>query len=595
MRPGDRVGDRFTVLAEARGEPDVARYRGADDAGEPVELLILRGRPSGPARAGFLDAHRRAARARDRALVATLAVLDDGVVARAPLEDATLADVRGPIAAGRVAAIGARLLPAVLAAGEAAHGALLPTDIGLDAAGAPVLAVRGRPFARISRDQQRFVAPEAFAGAVPDAAAALYGLGAALYRLATGQDPPPAHSGAAPPPSTLRRGVPPALDAAIARLMSPDPTARAGALPLLQEAATEVGDLRRDVLSDTRDGGREPRRDVPSSLVRRDTGGAFGVPGRRAAVIVPAGALSRLDPAARSALAGWAEVPESVLDTLIERELPLVVARVGDAGDARRQAEAIRASADAPVEVYAPSGGCGRLVLAGLAAAAGAAVATGLWVALGTAWGAVLPPLVLVAFVVFAAASWRQRSAVVRGAELIDDEQQRAAGAPELVRARQRIAALRRQLAAAELPAAAAADLRAGLREVEQQAEALGRAGQVAREALGRVDAHGMRTRLDGLVRTAARDPDAAAERDRVARAVADIEDLEQRDARARADLARLEAALDEVAAGLGPVGGGAGEWSADAIERLVRTTRLAREAVADTAAPARRPVPERE
>jgi len=163
MEVGSRIADRWQVVASATSEPSVARWRAVSlGTGEPVEILALQPPGAHPpaANQAFLDVHREVQRARDPALVRVHAVTWDGpvgLVVREPLEDATLDDVPGPLPPSQVAAIGARLLPAVLAAGTATGSALHAADIGIDAKGHPVLAPRGRPAARVGPEDTRWV------------------------------------------------------------------------------------------------------------------------------------------------------------------------------------------------------------------------------------------------------------------------------------------------------------------------------------------------------------------------------------------------------------------------------------------------------
>lgn len=593
MKTGDRVGD-WQIVAEAPGEPDVARFRAVDTrTGEPVELLTLRA--AAPAdHAAFAQLHRALTRAADPALARTLAAdVTDGraVVARQPLEDGTLADAGGPLDPGRVAAIGARLLPAVVAAGPATQGALTPRDVGMDAAGRPVLAPRGRPGSRIGAGDRKWAAPEAFDGAAPDAAAGLYGLGVMLYLLATGKDPlPPGAKGVAPSASSVRRGVPPALDRALALLLDPDPTKRAGALPLLQEAAGDLGDLRAAPRNPAQDEVRYTKTATPGASARPDLRPPPShIERSPAAVVVPARALRRLDPALRSAAAGWAAVSQSTVDALADNGLPLVLDTARTPAEARRRGHELARDSGLPVDVAAPPGCTPWLVAAISSPVVPVAALLAWWFAFPVVAATLLSLGVLLAVTL----GWwwlaaRQHAAARAAFEIAWEERQ--VRLPELAGARERIAALRRRIATADLPGAASLDLRSALREVEEQLTALAREVRVADEALQRAEIDRLRTRLDGLVREGA-----AAERDRVARAVADLEEVERRKERALAEITRVDAALDEVDALLGRVSGRmlaeAADAGADALERLVKHTRLARETLVESSpAPRQRP-----
>ena len=92
-------------------------------------------------------------------------------------------------------------------------GRVKVTDLGLSR-GLPGLARRG---AADSKSQSAYLAPEVLAGEEPSPAADVYSLAAILYELLTGHAPTPPLW----PPSKVNSGVPPALDAVVARGMAP--------------------------------------------------------------------------------------------------------------------------------------------------------------------------------------------------------------------------------------------------------------------------------------------------------------------------------------------------------------------------------------
>jgi len=591
MRAGDELGGRFRLEAPLPTPDGVARFRATDlQSGREVEVLSLgAARSNADDRRAFRDVHREMRGARAGSAVPTIAVEHaetEAWAARPRLAEPTLADLAGPLEAEIVAAIGARLLPAVTGSGAATRGALLPTDIALDEAGRPVLAPRGAPLNQVVRGTTRAVAPEVLAGGPPDAASGLYGLGVALYRLATGREPTLGTSGAPPaPPSAVRHGIPPALDRAILALLSSDPAARAGALPLLQEVAggrpaselerfvrarANLGEVNVTVSpsSSSRPGGPTRRREVP-----------------RAMVIVPHRELSRLDPGARHAAAGLAGVSLDVVDEAIDERLPLVISGHALQVEAERDAASWRERAGVPTAAGVAD--AGRAMWLPLLAAVAIGLPLGLLTLVLALFGglslAVPAGLAFAADVAFGVATWLivQRRAADWGRSseawrLVTDHR-RSRTELGLGPVSEDLAALRRQLAAADLPPAAASDLRSVLKEVDERITALAARAEASAGALRQVDATGLRARLGVLLGVTEPDRDQVAERDRLARIIADLDEVSAlRDAVAT-EASRLRDALAEVATVLGRVGD-----DDDAIADLGRGARRVEEAVRD-------------
>ncbi len=611
MEPDKVIGERWSVVGSAPARGGVERWRAvATDTGEPVELLTLRGRSDTQARAAFLDTHRALVDANEPGLAHTLAVVQEGRrtwVVRAPLEDATLADIEGPLPADMVAAIGARLLPAVLAAGAATQGALRDHDIGIDSAGLPVLAPRAAPLTAVARGMTRSVAPEAFLGSRPEGRAGLYGLGAQLYRLATGRQPqvggPDGQRAPPAPPSAIRPGLPDALDSAILALMSPDPSDRPGALPALQTLARAVAPL------DLRPLASAP----PQAATVRYTTTATGprathrteVPA--AAVVIAPAELRALSAAQHSQAAGLAGVAIRTLDDLVEAGLPLVIETHRASGPARRAAEEIAARSGLPTTWQTPPTvpawmfAVLTVVVAGVLAAAGA----GLTAVGALAWA--MPMWVLAAVIamgggVTASRASRHASDHHHTSESADLVRRDRAGAVMDGRAAptwRRVAELRLQLADLDLPEAAATDLRGALRDVERGLEGLARVAQTTAQTLGQVDGSALRTRLAALTTRAASDPAARSERDRLARTVADIDAVEARRQGVERDLTEVIEVLDEVAGVFGLLA--RPDTHPDGLTQLRDTTRMVRDAISDAlpgeqspSKPRPQPVPER-
>ena len=603
MKIGDELGC-WRVIAEAHGERGIARWRVANiSTGEPAEVLGLRAATDSKARKRFAETHQSLLHLKSPRLVQTIDIFhqqQNTYVVREPLEDATLDDVKGPIDQAIVAAIGAQLLPTVLAARQTTHGALTPEDIGLKPDGTPVLAPRARPVQRVGPAVTRWVAPEAFAGQMPDGVAGLYGLGAILYTLATGRAPSMHdHHNPPPPPSAFRPGIEKKLDEAVLMLMSADPSRRAGALPLLHDLAVPSIDLRplvskkekmpkhletgqvvyttgapQDVVAD--DGSRRP-----SASAHRDDP-VFG------AVLIPADTLSAMDPSTRSVAAGYAEVPLSVLQELQEEDLPLVIEAHASKAVAKRRTREIKDRSQLPVETAAKSSfllivGALLLLLGGatMAVVALAMGILGLWlwtlIPLALGFAQLVPALLFMAL-------WFRGRTQLRSAQAGWQrlESKRAAhGRTGLSQSSRRIAALRRQLATLiDLPVTASADLRNALRDIERQLEALANVADTADQALAQVNLPQLETRLAALNEQTGQHPEKTAQRDRLARTVSDLQAIASRRQALASEIAQIDEALDEVAGVLGQL---AEHDSVDgALEKLIHTTRLVREAVAD-------------
>jgi hypothetical protein len=307
-------------------------------------------------------------------------------------------------------------------------------------------------------------------------------------------------------------------------------------------------------------------------------------------VVIPAEEVERLDPGAKSTAAGTAELPLSALEE-IPPGLPLVLETLSRGSEARARAEEL-SDQGLPVRAVTGSGlvlpAAAVLLLSVAAALLVVAAVAGLAPLL-----AGLPTAGLVAatvFVVLAVATggggaWAGWSSARRRADLRAARRSHevaVASRDRLAGGRSgelwgRIAALRRQIALRDLPPAAEADLRGGLKEVEAHLEAVGRMLGNAEDALGRVDLAQLRTRLASLSERSQADPSLAPQRDRLGRTVADLEALEEQQHRLDVDLQHIGDALDEIQATLGHAHDG-GEVDPGAVDRLLRSTRLARE-----------------
>ncbi len=584
LAAGDTVGGRWQIVAEAPGERHIGRFRAVQlDTGRPVELLVLRptGVHDGPARARFSNQHRLLMRVSSPALANTHATAEHGdtpVVVREPLEDATLADVGQLLGPGTIAAIGARIGPAVLAAGGAAGSALTAMDIGLNTAGHPVLAPRGRPSTTVSPAVAAHVAPEAFSGGEPDGASGLYGLGAVLYTLAAGRPPTATGSGGViTPPSAFQAAVPAELDSAIMTLLSSEPMDRAGALPDLIEAAGPMTDLRP----------RAAARAMSPGEVRLTTGVPGRVGGRAdvqtavAAVVVEHSELSGLSAAAHSQLAGVAGVPIAAVDEAVREGRAFVIEGFAKASRAVERASELSTTTGLPITAATGPSFLAPMiavVLAGLLLPLLVLSASfGWWLVAAISGGGI-------ALNLWTLARWltsrTERNTMLERADTAHRVE------PVLRRPWNRLAQLRVQLSALDLPEAAAVDLRGAIKDVERHLQDLGRIGETTGAALAGVDLGQLESRLASLTARSGNHATAAAERDRLARTITDISKLQQRRADLTQDAKRVDDALDDLAGMLAQLADVPAPDTA-ALDRLRTTTRLTREAIAESTTPA--------
>jgi hypothetical protein len=568
MRPGETLDGRYRVDAVISAAPEITRWLATHlETGETVEVVAPIASEGGVV---FERLHRALMAApAEPALVRPreLLRLPDGrpAIVRAATPQLAVEVAIDRLPPDRIAAVAARLLPAVLAAGGATFGALTPHDVGVDPEGRVVLAPLGRPRVRLFPDDTRRASPESFQGATPDAAAGLYGLGVLVYEWLTGRVPAGAHP---PPPSTLRHGVPAALDEAVVTLLARDPSRRASALPLLLSVAGPTPDLRALPPPAPRQ-----RLHAEPGAVKVTVDGPAPL-SERVAVVLPADQLAIADPAARSAIAGETNLPVSAIEQLVKDGVPVVLST--HPSRARANAEATRIGQQTRLDPRVVGGGDGCLfgvIALGVIAVPLVLLATGVATLLtgGLPFaGAIALALALVGVVgigLVTARRSRARADVAVGRDAVRKARVRLGHDAAMSEAMADIARLRRSLAARELPAAAATDLRTGLRLMDDHLESVADLARRCDEALAWVDLPALRTRLAALANT--RDH---VERDRVARTVADLEEIRRKRDEVDEAVARVRSAAAEVAGALASWGDGIDDdQDLDALLRAAR------------------------
>ena len=587
---GERLG-RWRVTAHAPEMPGLVRVRVADDAGRVGDALVLGADATATARAAFAARHQQLQHLDPPHLAGVLDVdvqPSQVVVVRSPTEDATVAQIDAPLDSAQVAAVGRRLFQAVQECGAVRQGCVQPHDIGFDEHGLPVLAPVGAPVASLAREELGFVAPEAFA---PDgevgADAALYGLGAVLYWLATGRAPQGGSRADRPPPvpvQSLRHGLDDDLAEAIGLLMSPEATLRATALPWLQRAAGPERDLRPSA---------RPRRvgevRYTTTTQSESAGRADDSPG--AYVLLPAAAWPSLTSAQRSLAAGRAGVALSVADGLARDGYPLVIEASAGASTARSRASELARSTDLPVVAVA-AGGVSPWLPAILALLVAAVPAAGGALAALPGWFLLAVPLILLGVMIAGAGvavglalrgGRGQRLAAAESHQRQQSHRRTRGGQGRLDAAWSRAAALRVELAEQDhLPEPAEADLRDALRDLEADLLDTAAGAVAAGKALSKVDAAGLRTRQEALALRAADDAAARAERDRLAATLADLDAVNAQRDRLLAEVRRIDARLDGIAAAMGRAGAddpqGLDALARDSVDRRQAAERARRQ-----------------
>jgi len=532
MGEAPRLPERWTIGARIHRDRWVTRWSAVDvETRRPVEVWVLTAPTARPA--PFLAVYRAL---RDAGPLPgapeVVDVLDTPpAVVLEPLSPHTAHALRGPVPPSAVGPIAAVLIPTVQALGPTLLGHIGLRDLAVRRDGRLCVCPRTLVGPSVAKRIGDLAAPEAFTGAEPTTEMALYGLGSALFILATGRQPKPD----GPPPRAFVPALPSTVEACIEALRASSPVERRTALALLEP---------------------DPGAAVPNLLPQLRARTELGP---TSTALVPAGGLDRpywgvwataakaLEPSRFAILAALAELRVPQLQDLVERGLPVLLDHSESPSALRRRIQRAEA-AGIEGQWLSTDRGWGRvfgggLVVATIAqAAAGASLvfAGGFPLAGLFAIGAATTGAAATLTVTRSIRAHRHARATSEAAQWIHAQHRLRAQHPPLSRVVGFLHEAR--LLSTELPTAMQHDVRDTLMQVDRcisELEAVLRAGEDVQALLVRPD-------VEAQLRRGVR-------ADQAARASAHLDDSERRRARVYGWLADLEPPLHDLVCHLDP------------------------------------------